>query len=282
MLNVFQFTNGGQRVWFHKDSSLNGNLHTYDNFKLEGNHHHSYISQTHKIHIFLPRDYEKSEAKYQVVYIIADNGSIWKDGISAKSFKTISNLSSQRKIMNVIVVSICSEDNEKDYKQKKCEDLENYAFCVTKIKEWIDLHYRTIPNPNQTAICGAEDGGFTAFYTGCIFSHCFGIVIAMSPSFCTEEDKIKKNSFIKHLQTKLKSSPHSQIWISWKEGEKKAANDFIHFLQTNFDFKIDKDLFVFHDVQNIEQDFWDYFFKIAIEKFFSNQNNLAYSNENRK
>ena len=64
---------------------LLGSFHTYDTLTIHGNHHHYYHNIPHKIHVYLPKDYENSGLQYPVIYLNDGDNAFWEGGLVNKS-----------------------------------------------------------------------------------------------------------------------------------------------------------------------------------------------------
>ncbi|MFI5134234.1 MAG: alpha/beta hydrolase [Chitinophagales bacterium] len=142
-----------------------------------------------RIWVYLPADYAISDKRYPVLYM--------QDGQNLFDVKT--SFSGEWEIdesldsVNFagIVVGI---DNGGDFRinEYNPNDTEEHGkglgkiylqILVTKLKPFIDKHFRTLPGPGHTAIAGSSMGGLISFYAGLFHPKVFGAIGVISPSF---------------------------------------------------------------------------------------------------
>jgi predicted alpha/beta superfamily hydrolase len=63
-------------------------------------------------------------------------------------------------------------------------------WLVGTLKKYIDTHYPTLPDRDNTAICGSSMGGLMALYGACEYNHVFKKAACLSPSFWVSKDKV--------------------------------------------------------------------------------------------
>lgn len=61
-------------------------------------------------------------------------------------------------------------------------------FLIEQLKPWVDQTYRTLADPQHTAVMGSSLGGLISLYLGFRYGDVFGRVGAMSPSVMWSED----------------------------------------------------------------------------------------------
>lgn len=179
------FTKGGQDGWYHDPGYWGGFFHSYHQLQLRE------TDTPRQIHIFLPRDYEVSQARYPVLYMNDGNTAFFPGGAYHKTWDVatlLTRLYLSNAIRRVIVVAVCPINRDYEYTHAPVWDqawggLPDYAtYLATSLKGFIDSHYRTLGDPHHTVILGSSHGGLAAFYTAVKYPHCFGNVAAMSPS----------------------------------------------------------------------------------------------------
>jgi predicted alpha/beta superfamily hydrolase len=182
-----KFTKGGQEGWFHDRGHWSGFFHTYDRFQVGGAG-----NQPRKIHIFLPRDYEFTQENYPVIYMNDGDTAFFPGGAYQKTWdmgKILTRLYLGNQICKVIVVAVCPINRDYEYTHAPvwgCQwgGLQDYsAYLAHSVKGFVDAHYRTLPDAEQTLIVGASHGGLAAFYTATQYPDKFRCVAAFSPSF---------------------------------------------------------------------------------------------------
>ena len=270
-----QFTKGNQTAWFHDEGDAAGVFHTYDALKL-GN------VEPHKVHVFVPRNYDASSDRYPVIYMNDGDTAFFRSGAINESWfmgKVLSDLYQSGKLPPVIVVAIYPRDREYEYTHtnvfnKPGGGIATYARYVAQdIKGFIDSNYRTRPEASQTLILGASHGGLAAFLMGMLESQAFGNVAAFSPSFWVGLDSnplalpflrpIQWSKLVQMAEPTLKDdSKHPKIYMDWgliRDGQ--FHNDFIEARTTirgqqlrdlliqQYRYQLGKTLFVVEDAQ---------------------------------
>lgn len=224
------FVKGGQAAWFHDPGFGYGFFHTYDALDV------SDTNAPHKVHVFVPRDYEVSGRSYPVVYMNDGNTTFWPGGAAGKSWQvasTLTSLSNAGLIEDVIVVAIEPVNREYEYTHvdwasgtQPWGGLDAYAdYLADDVKGWVDDHYRTWPEAEHTAIVGSSHGGLAAFYTAGTRPDAFGLAGCLSSSFWAGLDNLVFNPFPGNLATSdlldatggVLADPDARptLWIDW-------------------------------------------------------------------
>jgi pimeloyl-ACP methyl ester carboxylesterase len=182
-----QFNKGGQEGWFHDRGNWGGFFHSYDNFQVGGAG-----DAARKVHIFLPRGYEVSGDRYPVLYMNDGDTAFFPGGAYHKTWNMASLLTRlylSNQIHQIIVVAVSPVNRDYEYTHAPvwgCDwgGLEGYAaYLAHSVKGFIDTHYRTLANPENTMVLGSSHGGLAAFYTATQYPDRFRCVAALSPSF---------------------------------------------------------------------------------------------------
>ena len=164
-------------------------------------------NRNRKIRVILPNDYYQNiHAKYPVIYMHDGQNLVDPSGVSGYSWdvaKSITKLVDQKVIEGVIIVGIDSDDTYRipEYTNaisKKAEkgikkftkgalflpEAHLYGkFIVEVLKPYIDAHYRTKSDRENTAIAGSSCGGNVSMYLGTVYNEIFGIIGAFSPAY---------------------------------------------------------------------------------------------------
>jgi hypothetical protein len=222
-----RFLKGGQIGWFHDEGDSAGFFHTYDGLQVAGPN-----DTPRKVHVFLPRDYENSAARYPVLYMNDGDTSFFPGGPVGKSWhvaNVLKKLYDSRSIRPLIVVAVCPLNRDREYTHEPVPDhdccgLPGYAdYLANHIKKFFDDNYRTASQPNQTTVLGSSHGGLAAFYTACCWPSRFGNSAAMSPSFWVGLESVGKfgtplsqSSLIQATSPTLMSQgTRPKIWLDW-------------------------------------------------------------------
>jgi hypothetical protein len=178
-----------------------GYFHRYDPFRAG-----SSLFPERRIDVFLPRDFERNDHRYPVLYLNDGHTAFFKPAIADQSWdiaNTLGALYERRLIRPLIVVAIHPVNRAREYTHAHwsgpdCCGLESYTQCVAEIiKPFIDKTYRTLPEPPTTMIAGSSHGGLAAFYIATRRPDAFGYGAALSPSFWVGVDDSECYPFIK-------------------------------------------------------------------------------------
>lgn len=276
-----QFIIGGQECWFYDRGHWGGFFHTYNHFQVAEPQ-----ETPRRIHIFLPRNYEVSSERYPVVYMNDGDTAFFPGGAYGKTWniaERLSRLYLSYHIRRVIVVAVCPIDRDREYTHapnwgSNWGGLDTYAsYLAQSVKGFVDAHYRTLPEPENTLVVGASHGGLAAFYTATLHPDRFGGVAALSPSFWVGLDSICDPSLFQLFgpsSASLESSSlmdlasknlgdfsrRLKIYLDWglvREGghhnesiEERATargREMRDLLIRNFGYRENEDLFVVED-----------------------------------
>jgi len=268
-----------QRAWIHDEGHRAGYFHTYENFQTRGS---AYPER--KVQIFLPRNYENGDRRYPVIYMNDGNTAFFKGGIANQSWdvgNTLGDFYRDHPTSRFIVVAIYPVNRNREYTHAAWNEhewggLESYSCCVADwIKPFIDAHYRTLPQRENTMILGSSHGGLAAFYIANRRPDEFGFCGALSPSFWVGIDhgeifpvvrpvdnaSVERSELIVMLHdtlTDMKRRP--KLYLDWglvREGgphneylEERAAargREMAHLLQAKYGYRLGDDLFVYED-----------------------------------
>ena len=173
-----QFHKGGQTGFYHTENNLEGIFHTYDNFQLP-NHH------SHKIHLFLPSDYENSGTHYKTVRKNTFCSKIldlfkrwalcflerWRRQQKLGNASNVNQTVPTRPLQNLANRHLPKRQRRRIHphqlasnkvqispfrlsKSRKYGGIETYSKFLVELKQWVDQNYRTLPEPSNTSITG--------------------------------------------------------------------------------------------------------------------------------
>ena len=203
------------------------------------------------ISIWLPEDYD-SLKKYPVLYMqdgqmLFDSTITWNKQ-EWKVDETASNLISKNKIKPFIVVGIWNNGNQRrfEYMPQKpfsqlpketqisvrkqlmvTKDIEplkikadNYLkFIAKELKPFIDSHFSTFPNQENTFIGGSSFGGMISWYALCEYPKIFGGALCISTHwpgmFPGSINPKLPEAFFAYLNKKLPSPNNHKIYFDY-------------------------------------------------------------------
>ncbi|CAF0843009.1 unnamed protein product [Adineta ricciae] len=179
-------------------SDTAGRVHTATNqvYILDSNFSMwNHLPRTRRIWIYLPRSYSTDlNRRYPVVY--AHDAQNLFDASTSFSGEwgvdeSLDNLSQE-----MIVVGIDNGGSERLNELTPYSNA-NYGggqanlyldFIVDKLRPYINSHFRTKPERENTAILGSSLGGLCSFYAGIRHEDIFGLIGIFSPSFWFSDD----------------------------------------------------------------------------------------------
>ena len=170
------------------------------------------LKTTRRIWIYLPKNYEKSNKKYEVMYL-QDAQNLFDDATSyAGEWQVDETLNKifEKTGKSLIVVGIDNGGEKRieelsPYKNAKYGggNGDNYVkFIVETLKPFIDKNYRTKPQRKFTTIGGSSLGSLISVYAAVKYPETFGKVLAFSSAFWFNAKEL--NEFISHSKVNLK------------------------------------------------------------------------------
>ncbi|MBM7605313.1 putative alpha/beta superfamily hydrolase [Metabacillus crassostreae] len=169
--------------------------------------HMTQLNQERNIRVYLPRQYNKADKRYQVLYM-HDGQNVFQspDAIGGVSLD-LENYLDENDI-EIIVVAI--DQNSKERVNEYCpwengvysreifgltettggSGKEYVDFVVNDLKPLIDRKYRT--KKDSTSIAGISLGGLISTYAACCYPQVFKKVAVLSSAFYRNQEQIEK------------------------------------------------------------------------------------------
>lgn len=155
-----------------------------------------YLDNQRYLDVYLPPDYEHSQAHYPVLYMHDGNNLFFPEiafgGVPWKVNKTLDLLISLKMIEPIILVGVFNTvGRNEEYTWSRMRTYHGgeggqgprYAhYLIEEVKPMIDHHYRTQPTAQKTAVMGSSLGGLISFYLGMYHSTVFAKLGLVSPS----------------------------------------------------------------------------------------------------
>jgi pimeloyl-ACP methyl ester carboxylesterase len=222
------FERDGQKAFFHDEGDAYGFFHTYDAF--------SACATTRKVHVFLPRDYERSGQRHPVVYMNDGDTAFWP-GAVGKTWgvqRTLSALGNS--IERPIVVALVPRDRDYEYTYNFWAPTRSYGGLVdyardvaTCVKPWIDAKYRTQPGAANTSIVGSSNGGLASYWMATRYPRVFGTAASMSPSFWAglRGQSVAQSELVLPVAGLLASQPRPSFYLDWGLRRTNVPSDTI-------------------------------------------------------
>ncbi|HJL06491.1 MAG TPA: alpha/beta hydrolase-fold protein [Polyangiaceae bacterium LLY-WYZ-15_(1-7)] len=290
------FTLGGQRAWFHDEGHGAGVFHTYDAFDACG--------VPRKLHVFVPRDYGESGARYRVLYALDGDTTFFPGGAAGKSWRvaeTLSALLAEGAVEPTLVVAIHPLEREREYTHASWAPTRAWgglgahaAEIADCIKPFVDLHYRTRPGADDTLIMGSSHGGLAAFWIATRHPESFGAAISMSPSYWVGLDSLvpflppssaslRRSALVAPVEGLLADrARRPRLWIDWGERrdggfhnetiERLAAHrgaEMVELLERDFAYGEEELEVVVDPLGGHDEDAWAWRFGLAARRWLA-------------
>ena len=221
-----------------------GKIEHFDNFK-------SSFVDARNIDVWLPDDYSEEE-KYAVIYMhdgqmLFDNNITWNKQ-SWEVDETAGKLNAEGKTKKFIVVGIWNNGQkrhfeyfpQKAFRKLSAEEKEfvsnslklkgrinetfnpisdNYLkFIVTELKPFIDIHFSTLKDKDNTFIAGSSMGGLISLYAICEYPDVFGAAACLSTHWTgifQLEDNPVPAAFFDYIRTCLPDPRTHRIYFDY-------------------------------------------------------------------
>lgn len=141
--------------------------------------------------VFRPGNYEDNTLhRYPVLYMQDGHNLFFRQEAAVGGDwgvqDTLRELVEMTSIERVLVVAVYPRDREADYAEHPGS---NYPrFLAEHLKPHIDANFRTLPDPEHTAVMGSSLGGVAALATAWQFPDAFGMAGCLSASFGYRDD----------------------------------------------------------------------------------------------
>lgn len=157
-----------------------------------------------RVYIYLPESYQKNpEKRYPVMYMFDGHNVFFdSDATFGKSWGMNQYMQKSKKQMLVVGVE-CNHEGNCRLQEYSPFSFENATlgnikgkgqiymnWLIKELKPYIDAHYRTLPDRNNTIIAGSSMGGLMALYGACAYNHVFQRAACLSPSLWVNPGKV--------------------------------------------------------------------------------------------
>jgi len=200
-------------------STVRGYVEIVDNFLIPQ------LDKRRTLRIFLPYDYDTDNSRRYPVIYMHDGQNLFDDSTAFSGEwridETLMAIFDENPKMGFLVVGIDNgPDRLSEYSPwpfhfghyHSSGDGKKYAaFLAETLKPYIDIHYRTLSEPENTMIAGSSMGGLISLYTGLTFPEKFGLIGAMSSTF---SDVVVGYQLKAYIQSKRGEIPeHLRIYM---------------------------------------------------------------------
>lgn len=157
-----------------------------------------------RAYIYLPDSYEEEEdRRYPVMYMFDGHNVFFdSDATYGKSWGMNDYMSRSQKQLIIVAVE-CNHEGNSRLQEYSPLHFENATlgkikgkgkvymnWMIRTLKPYIDAHYRTLPDRENTIICGSSMGGLMALYGACSYNHVFQRAACLSPSIWVSPSKM--------------------------------------------------------------------------------------------
>lgn len=149
------------------------------------------VPDPHRIRLYLPPSYEENSLRrYPVLYMHDGHNLFFPEeaftGDTWEVKETLELLDEMNITGEVIVVGVSPADRLREYTKPGYEDYGR--FLAKELKPLIDRTYRTLPDPQHTAVMGSSLGGVVSLFCAWEYPEVFGKCACMSSTFAMEDD----------------------------------------------------------------------------------------------
>ena len=157
-----------------------------------------------RIYLYLPDSYETEESRrYPVMYMFDGHNVFFdSDATYGKSWGMNSYMENARKQLIIVAVE-CNHEGNARLQEYSPVNFENATlgkirgrgrvymnWLIKSLKPYIDQNFRTLPDRQNTIICGSSMGGLMALYAACVYNHVFQRAACLSPSLWVSPGKV--------------------------------------------------------------------------------------------
>ncbi len=159
-----------------------GDLRVHANFRCPGLHH------DRDLLVWLPPSYARGNKRYPVLYM-HDGQNLFDPATSFcgqdwKVDETAMRLWRTKSVQEFIVVGVPNSPDRMDEYNLFTPLGQAYAsFLLGRVKPFVDRHYRTRPDVENTGVMGSSMGGLVSFQLAWAYPDVFGMAGCLSPAF---------------------------------------------------------------------------------------------------
>ncbi|MBD8967126.1 MAG: alpha/beta hydrolase [Coprococcus catus] len=196
------------------------------------------------LHIYLPDDYEESEARYPVMYMYDGHNLFYNEDATYGKSWGLQEFMRQWENQLIIVGIECNHEGNKRLEEFSPYDFRDFdgqrihgtgkvfmQWVVDELKPLIDTHFRTKPEREYTGIGGSSMGGLMAYYTVVAHNDVFSKAACLSSAvgFCYDAMREELTSAGPLL-------PDTRVYMSWGSKESGRKPGLVKYTCTNLEF----------------------------------------------
>ena len=167
-----------------------------------------------RAYICLPDDYEKQTEKHYPVMYMFDGHNVFfdEDATFGKSWGMARYMEEHPHDLIIVGIECNHEGNcrlieyspltyaNSEHGTIKGKGSVTMNYLVNTLKPYIDEHYRTLPDRNNTIIAGSSMGGLMALYGATTYNHVFQRAACLSPSLWVSPGKVQEMIARAHIR----------------------------------------------------------------------------------
>ena len=194
--------------------------------------HASKLNNERNIYVYLPPSYHTNQCKrYPVLYMHDGQYAFEKSENTGGSWNAggvVDRLIKEGKMQEIIIVAVPNRGSERgsEYAHEpisitrdlnmECRGLLYEDFIVYDLKPYIDMHFRTLSDRENTALMGSSMGGLVTYNIGFRNPHIFGKLAMLSPFLAS----VDRHTMKKTPNYKLFSGENPlKLWLDIGEYE---------------------------------------------------------------
>ena len=159
-----------------------------------------------RLYVCLPKDYEKSNRRYPVVYMFDGHNVFYNSHATYGKSWGFREYLNKTKLPVILVAVACNTEGFRRIFEYSPWDFSaprpignitglgkvTMDWFTTVLKPEIDEAYRTLPDRAHTMIAGSSMGGLMSLYAVTDYNHVFSRAAALSPSLWVSPSKLKE------------------------------------------------------------------------------------------
>lgn len=186
------------------------------------------LGEKRRIAVLLPHDYDKTRKRYPVLYL-QDGQNLLEHRSPFGNWHVDQQMEKMARngMGDLIVVAIdhAEEERIREFSPPEVTKFgvsfgKQYArFMAEELKPYVDQHFRTRPDRQNTGIGGSSMGALISIYSGFIYPEVYGKMMIFSPSlWLTPKIYFRAINFVNPFYTKI------YLYAGGKESETMIPN----------------------------------------------------------
>ena len=159
-----------------------------------------------RVYLYLPESYNRDpDRRYPVMYMFDGHNVFFdSDATYGKSWGMKKYMDTSKKQLIIVAVE-CNHEGNSRLEEYSPVTFDNATlgrikgrgrvymnWLVSTLKPFIDENYRTLPDRNNTILCGSSMGGLMALYGATVYNYVFQRAACLSPSIWIAPGEVLK------------------------------------------------------------------------------------------